>query len=499
MMKRLFLLAVVIFLSAVSAQAQPAARWAVISEFVVCVSPGETAPDFSSPECGRQKLGEIDPQGQSLWLKSSIDIPTALSASDEPVGLFISGKTSSAIYLNDVLIGENGVPGANRQSEVPGMMDVVFFVPEKLIRPGANDLVLHLSAHRGLMRLDYPVHQIAIGPYQQPTDMILRVYWPSLITFGAFMLGGFYFGVRAIQPNGRSASLVLCLISLLAAGQLISESARGLFAYPYPFHDTRLILILLFSAGFGMCLVAHVAERFLTQRRLVFVGTIATISLAGIIFTPGFDGKSVVALILPTLCCAAAALFWAYKKKPQAIVYAIAFAGFAGLSVLFQQRFLDVFFYYAVAALLVFLFAQQAVRMAREQNLRLAEQERARRLELSLEQARQRDRPVQIKIKSAGKIDLVAIDQISHCNGAGDYVELCLKGGAVMLHGGSLNELEASLPPTFLRVHRSHIVNTDYVKSLEREASGGGTLLMAGGERVPVSRRIMPQVRTALD
>jgi DNA-binding LytR/AlgR family response regulator len=72
------------------------------------------------------------------------------------------------------------------------------------------------------------------------------------------------------------------------------------------------------------------------------------------------------------------------------------------------------------------------------------------------------------------------------------------ESGQTALYTGSLSGLEASLPPTFLRVHRSHIVNTSYVSALERDASGVGRLILSNGMDVPISRRILPKVRSAL-
>jgi DNA-binding LytR/AlgR family response regulator len=70
--------------------------------------------------------------------------------------------------------------------------------------------------------------------------------------------------------------------------------------------------------------------------------------------------------------------------------------------------------------------------------------------------------------------------------------------GREILHADSLNALEESLPATFVRVHRSHIVNTAHVRTLEREASGVGRLRLANGAEVPVSRRVLPRVRATL-
>ena len=127
-----------------------------------------------------------------------------------------------------------------------------------------------------------------------------------------------------------------------------------------------------------------------------------------------------------------------------------------------------------------------------------AEAVRADKLELALAQARQRTAPEQIQLVSSGRVDYVATDTITQFKGAGDYVEVHLEGGRTSLYNGGLSALESDLPPTFLRVHRSHIVNTAFVSALERDASGIGRLLLSNGQEVPVSRRIMPKVRSAL-
>lgn len=80
-----------------------------------------------------------------------------------------------------------------------------------------------------------------------------------------------------------------------------------------------------------------------------------------------------------------------------------------------------------------------------------------------------------------------------------NQAELCFVQGGQTLHSMSLNELGEALPASFLRVHPSHIVNVAFVKSLTRLASGVGHLELTNGATVPVSRRIMPMLRRALD
>lgn len=61
----------------------------------------------------------------------------------------------------------------------------------------------------------------------------------------------------------------------------------------------------------------------------------------------------------------------------------------------------------------------------------------------------------------------------------------------------SITELEARLDKDrFFRVHRSHIVQLPYVKSIRRKGDGG--LIMVGDTAVPVSRSALPKLKARL-
>ena len=186
------------------------------------------------------------------------------------------------------------------------------------------------------------------------------------------------------------------------------------------------------------------------------------------------------------------------RKQAGAWAYLAVLCGYIVLMILFPARFIDAYFYYAAAGILLFLFYRQAQTLVGERRRLRAEEMRARRLETALAEARQRTAPAQIQLVSAGRVDYVPTDTIVRLKGAGDYVEVHHADGRTALYNGSLAGLETDLPETFLRVHRSYIVNTAFVDALERDASGVGRLLLGDGSAVPVSRRIMPKVRSAL-
>ncbi len=61
----------------------------------------------------------------------------------------------------------------------------------------------------------------------------------------------------------------------------------------------------------------------------------------------------------------------------------------------------------------------------------------------------------------------------------------------------SITELEARLDPSlFLRVHRSHIIQLPYVKSVRRK--GDGAVVIVGETAIPVSRSALPKLKARL-
>lgn len=479
--------------------------WTDADRVVACPAhAGDAAPpDFSAPDCRRTTFFAVDPQGASLWLKASITLPAAaLDPAASPLGLFVSGKAASTAWVNGHRIGGNGQPGLDAAGETPGRMDAVLPLPREVLRAGANDIVLMLSGHHGFLHLDTALHGLAVGAYADPADGLLRQYWPSLVTGGVFLLGLLYYGVAALRGRDRTGALVLSLMSLFALGQLLAESARGLWAYPYPLHDLRLVMIVLCALGFGLCLTAHMVRRFRPAHPARVFGLVALVTVVAVALVGSYDGKAGIAMFIPVVLSAIGTGRRAWRREPGALAYCVSLVVFAALALLLGGLFLDVAFFYFVAALLLFLFAQQASVLARERELRIALAGRTQQLQAALEQAQERSQqaaqPRKLRIVDTGRIELVPVDRITHCSAAGDYVELNFADGGKRLHSGSLGELEAELPPAFLRVHRSHIVNTAFVESLQRDPSGVGRLRVASGAFVPVSRRILPTVRRAI-
>ncbi len=467
----------------------------------VCVYTGEDIaagqqPDFQASGCLTESIAALNPQGKLLWVQ--IDLGMAPAKLSQPLGLFVSGKAASQAYLNGQAIGSNGRPGTDATTELPGLMDAVFAIPPDRLQATDNQLVLLMSAHHGWFDVAYPIHQVTVATYQQPVDRILRHYWPSLLPFGVLLLGFFYLSLLAWMNRLPRRTWLLPMVALLAAAQLFVEVYRGLVAYTYPFHDVRILLILVCSVAVGLSLLAYVLSVCRLKHPLRHWLAHVLLLLLLMFWVVGFDLKSIIAILWPVFIAAVyAATGWYHGQRNLRFV-TLLLVMYVLLIVLSSYSFMDTVYYYLVAALVFLLMAQQARAASALKAQQRQDQERANRLQQIIDQQNFQHCHDQLKLSSSGKVEWVKVVDIAYCQGAGDYVELHLTCGEVKLWHGSITELAMRLPSIFMKTHRSYLVNTTLIQSLQRSASGAGHLQLSPGCQVPVSRRILPQVRQQL-
>jgi two-component system, LytTR family, response regulator len=124
----------------------------------------------------------------------------------------------------------------------------------------------------------------------------------------------------------------------------------------------------------------------------------------------------------------------------------------------------------------------------------------AERLSRALDRVREaRSGEMRLIVRAQGRTDIVPVSMIVRFSGAGDYTEIATTGGLSFLHDDTLEVLEKRLPPSFLRVHRSYIVNMAHALQLRVMDRERRVLVMNNGEEIPVSRRRMRATKLALE
>ena len=107
--------------------------------------------------------------------------------------------------------------------------------------------------------------------------------------------------------------------------------------------------------------------------------------------------------------------------------------------------------------------------------------------------------PDRLTIKDGNEFQFIRIADIQWIDAAGDY--MCVHaGGKTHIMRTTMKRLEKSLnPDTFIRVHRSSIVNTNSIASAASHLNGEYVLTLEGGAKLKVSRSYRDRIKSLLD
>ncbi|WP_100641584.1 LytR/AlgR family response regulator transcription factor [Alteromonas facilis] len=104
-----------------------------------------------------------------------------------------------------------------------------------------------------------------------------------------------------------------------------------------------------------------------------------------------------------------------------------------------------------------------------------------------------------MSIKDGSEVTRVPVSDIQWVDAAGDYMCVHARDGMHIMRK-TMKELEQSLnPKMFIRVHRSAIVNINFVKKLVSHVSGEYHLILHNDTELKVSRSHRDRVKAAMD
>lgn len=101
----------------------------------------------------------------------------------------------------------------------------------------------------------------------------------------------------------------------------------------------------------------------------------------------------------------------------------------------------------------------------------------------------QQDRPLsRIFVRDAHRIIPIPLSSLERVRGADDYVTICTATKEYLV-SVRLSDLERQLSKAhFLRIHRSHLINLEYVTSIEPYDAARFQVVMKSGARIVASR-----------
>jgi two-component system LytT family response regulator len=124
------------------------------------------------------------------------------------------------------------------------------------------------------------------------------------------------------------------------------------------------------------------------------------------------------------------------------------------------------------------------------------------RLAQAVARARRRigsDRQARLAVRDRGRLVLLDPNDVTRIEADGDYVRL-YAAGATYLVRETLAAMEARLDGArFVRIHRSTIVQLQYVRQLWRRDDARFVVTLADGTRIRASRRYSPRLRAIIE
>ncbi len=440
--------------------------------------PNFAEPGLNDADWERLAVSDLSHNPAITWVR----VPVEIRAGQQPIppyAIFLSGPFSADAYWNGHLIGTKGRPGISRESESPGPIDSVLYIPDDMATPGQHLLALRLSSHYLGYQASGLIHRLSVGSYQSDPRRQLRYYALPLILWGGFLLLAIQFA-RMYWSAGGHSTILLAAIACLVLLQLAAEVSRSLISYSYDWHLIRSTAIWALACLSGLSLALLTLKRMPSPWRIPLLLTAMLGVIAVTYINSGFDDKTTSSIKILALIPLLGGITALRQKPLDKILLAAGLlaATWYGIGILSNTVLLDSGLYFSnmVFLLLVWFWLSRGSEHI----------ENPVKVESKLDY---------FSIKDTGRIKRIPKDKVLYIRAAGNYAELVCENGAVVLHHQRLGQIMESPPSGFVRVHRSNAINLKFIEGLRSREGSRYHAELAGGVSVPVSRYSIKELK----
>lgn len=118
-------------------------------------------------------------------------------------------------------------------------------------------------------------------------------------------------------------------------------------------------------------------------------------------------------------------------------------------------------------------------------------------LETVRQKIKTKNLPSRLVISDQNSLELLKLEKIMYCTADKNYTHIFLSDNSKKTISKNLGEFEKSLiPPKFLRIHQSHIVNVDFVVKIQK--GDNFDILLENGTVLPISRQRRKEIMDIL-
>lgn len=345
--------------------------------------PGWSRADLDDSDWETIEFDDVPQVDSVLWLRARIDLEPENLPRGGPLGIYLAALASHEIWWDGELIARGGVVGGSAEEEIPGPIQILHAVPDRLAAPGSHLIALRTSAFHRHFHPQTGYWFLVVGDYDRLTSLGASYTRVSLICLsGIVMMGIFAFMMFAQDPRDRSF-LFLALLCLAGGTLLIAESWRNLFGYTYNWHLLRLVIVTGLSLILDLLLLIFLARRFPMKwaRWFVVIGISgAAVALVAASWDPKVIFGFTWVFFLATLWCLRAIL----QRLPGSLLAATGVTFCLGTVLVEPSLFLDRNLYPALIFLLLCLLGSHVLQVRRVRKEREAALLKSARLELEL-------------------------------------------------------------------------------------------------------------------
>ena len=98
-------------------------------------------------------------------------------------------------------------------------------------------------------------------------------------------------------------------------------------------------------------------------------------------------------------------------------------------------------------------------------------------------------------VKTVAGIEVLLVSDVLYFKAEGNYAAVVMSSGKEYLHDKNLDKLEQLMPPSFMRTHRSYIVNMDKISSLHNYPGSRYEMTLQNEQILPISRHKIKKIK----
>jgi len=182
----------------------------------------------------------------NFWGRFQVDCDT-FAKYFNTVGMTAISVGSFELYWDEVLLGKNGIVGANAKEEFVGKFLTHWVVPDSLMTIGIHTIAFRVSNHNqpkirlGSWNLFYIEEYLA--SHRRDLELTAKI----MIFAGIYLMGAIYYLFLFVLRHRYAEVLIFSVLCFLFFSLILMEYIKFLWLYPYTFHFTRLLIIYLLT------------------------------------------------------------------------------------------------------------------------------------------------------------------------------------------------------------------------------------------------------------